>query len=348
MKPQTLLSRYLSILLASFIAGGFLLPRYYEIPYPKPPGSQNQLAPQIQKGGINAISENKPDIVLIGDSVLYTGIEDSLFSAALGLKAYSIAVPGSGSAVWYLIFKNVVLAAKHHPKYVVVPFRDTLLTVPSFRTTGHYFSVVDEYAGKNEPLLLERAYLNSINPLEKIVDGYFPPYSARWQLREGINRRARYAPASIFLNCDQSCADAAFAAIFDKEGMNNLVFNNRASYDAGILYARASLDFSRVDQSFLPAMIQLAQENDVTLVFVRMKNLDYPVAESETPALRNYIRALEDYLAAQKNVRFLDLSHAAEIRAEYFEADGFHFNAEGKIAFSKILAEQLQSILELK
>lgn len=347
MKLQSLLSRYLSILLLSCLAGGFLLPRYFGIPYPKPLGSQTELTPNIQKGGAKAISENQPQVVLIGDSVLYTGVEDSILSNALGLKSYSIAVPGSGSAVWYLILKNVVVEAKHHPKYVVIPFRDTLLTIPSFRTTGHYFSVVDEYAGKNEPLLMELAYVNSIKPAEKIAEGYFPPYSARWQLREGVNRRARYSPASIFLNCDLPCADEALNSIFDKEEMNNLVFNNRASYDAGILYARASLNFNgQVDKSFLPAMIQLARENDITLVFVRMKNLDYPVAQSETPALTRYINALREYLSRQENVRFLDLSHDEEIRAEYFESDGIHFNAEGKSAFSNILARQLKTLLE--
>lgn len=345
MKLQSLLSRYLLILLASFIVGGIFLPRYYHLPYPKPTGSQTELTPNIQKGGINAISENKPDVVLIGDSVLYTGVEDSLLSKSLGLKSYSIAVPGSGSAVWYLILKNVVIAAKHHPKYVIIPFRDTLLTVPSFRTTGHYFSVVDEYAGKDEALLMELAYLNAIRPAERIIDGYFPPYSARWQLRDGINRRARYFPASILLNCAEPCADEAFNSIFDKEGINNLTFNNRASYDAGILYARASLDFSRVDRSFLPAMIQLAQENDIRLIFVRMKNLEYPNPESETPALTNYISALREYLSGQENIRFLDLSHDARIAPAYFESDGIHFNAEGKVAFSQILAEALKNLL---
>jgi hypothetical protein len=232
---------------------------------------------------------------------------------------------------------------------VIIPFRDTLLTIPSFRTTGHYFSVVDEYAGKNEPLLMELAYINSIRPAEKIVEGYFPPYSARWQLREAVNRRSRYSPASIFLNCGQACADKALNSIFSREEINNLVFNNRASYDAGILYTRASLNFNaQVGKSFLPAMIQLARDNDITLVFVRMKNLDYPVAESETPALRNYIRALGNYLARQENVRFLDISHEEDIIPAYFEPDGFHFNAEGKIAFSQILAEKLKQILELK
>lgn len=348
MSPQSLLSRYLYLLLASFLLGSLLLPRYYGLPYPKPAGSQTQLTPHVQKGGIKFIAENQPDVVLIGDSVLYTGVEDSLLSEALRLKAYSIAVPGSGSAVWYLILKNVVIAAERHPRYVVIPFRDTLLTVPSFRTTGHYFSVVDEYAGVDEPLLMQLAYVNALNPLEKIVDGYFPPYSARWQLRDGINRRVRYAPAATFLNCAQPCADDAFNSIFDKEGVNNLVFNNRASYDAGVLYARASLDFDNVDKSFLPAMIQLAQENDITLVFVRMKNLEYPVAASETPALARYIAALNAYLAARENVRFLDLSHEAEILPAYFESDGFHFNLEGKAAFSKILAEKLKPLMEAK
>ncbi len=347
MNQRSLLSQFLWISLLSFLAGGLLLPRYYRMPYPKPLGSQTPLTPKIQKGGINAISENKPEVVLIGDSILYTGVEDSVFSEALGLKAYSVAVPGSGAAVWYLIFKNVVLAAEHRPRYVVMLFRDTLLTVPNFRVTGHYFTVVDEYAGADEPLLMERAYINVLNPLEKLAERYFPPYSARWNLREALNRRARYLPARLILSCDQACADEAYRSIFNNEEMNNLVFNNRAAYDEGILYSRQSLNFeAQIPRSFLPAMVELARQNGVTLVFVRMKNLDYPVAASETPALQKYIRALSEYFAVQENVRYLDLSHDDAILPEYFEADGFHFNLEGKAAFSLILAERLKPILE--
>jgi lysophospholipase L1-like esterase len=50
----------------------------------------------------------------------------------------------------------------------------------------------------------------------------------------------------------------------------------------------------------------------------------------------------------QENARFLDLSHEESIRPAYFESDGFHFNVEGKAAFSKILAEKLKPVLEQK
>jgi hypothetical protein len=346
MDSKDLFSRYLLILCASLLAGSFFVPGYYKILYPKPLGAQAEFTPNVQRGGIKEISQDRPEIVLVGDSILYTGVENRELSKALDVKTNSIAVPGSGSAIWYLILKNVILQAKHHPKYVVIPFRDTQLTLPSFRTTGHYFSVVDEYASAHEPLLMDLAYINTMNPAEKIAEQYFPPYSARWLLRDGLNRHLRYFAPSTLLNCPERCTDNAINAVLNKEAMNNINFSIRGAYDVNILYARAALDFeNQVDQSFLPVIIQLARENNITLVFVRMKNLDYPTHAYETPALSNYIRSLEAYLSKQANVRYLDLSHDERILPAYF-SDGAHFNEGGKSAFTLILAGELNKIIK--
>jgi hypothetical protein len=346
MQPKTLFSRYLLFLCAALLASGFFLPGYYDFPYPKPLGAQSEFTPNVQRGAIKALNQLQPEIVLVGDSVLYSSTDESALSAMLGKKIYKIAVPGAGSAIWYLILKNVVLESKHRPQYVVIPFRDTQLTLPAFRTTGYYFSVVDEHATQNEPLVIQLAYIGAMNPAEKIADQYFPLYSARWLIREGLNRRLRYFPPAALLGCGQTCADDAFNAVLKKEALSNIGASARGVYDVNLLYSRAALDFeSQMDQSFLPAMIELARKNDVTLIFVRMKNMDYPTAAHETPALRNYIQALSAYLSAQADVRYLDLSHDERILPAHF-TDGSHFNAEGQKTFTLILAEELKRIIK--
>ncbi len=332
-------------MLTTLILSGLTFPQYYHMPYPKPLGAQAQFDAAIQKGGRNAIAELKPEIVLIGDSVLYTGVENSDLTKYLGAQTYMIAVPGSGSAIWYLILKNLVIASGHSPRFVVIPFNDTLLTLPSFRTTGHYFFVVDEYAGRNEPLVLQKAYLNAMNPLDKAAEQYLPLYSARWELREALNRRLRYSPAGMF-GCAQACADAALGALFSKEEMSNINSGSRPIFDSATVYTRAAFDFNaRVGDSFLPDMLQLAKQHHITMVFVRMKNMYYPTVESEPPGLTQYIRNLESYLAEYDNARFITLAHDSRIPGSYF-ADAVHFTAEGRAAFTKILADELSQFLK--
>jgi hypothetical protein len=347
MDSRTLFHRYLLLLCVALLAVSFLVPRYYNIPYPKPLGPQTDFTPNVQRGSFKVIASEQPEITLIGDSVLYTGVEPEYLSKDLGVKTYMIAVPGIGSAVWYLIFKNVVLEARHRPKYIVIPFRDTQLTIPDFHTTGHYFSLVDEYATEREPLLVDLAYTGMMNPADKLADQYFPLYSARWSMREGLNNRLRYS-APMLLGCGETCTNDALNAAMNKAAADNIISSVQGAYDVNVLYARSVLDFDhQVDRSFLPVIIDLARKNDITVIFVRMKNLDFPTSAYETPALTRYIQSLEEYLSRQDQVRYLDLSHDERILSSYFVADGAHFTEEGKLAFTKILAGELKKIIDL-
>jgi lysophospholipase L1-like esterase len=111
------------------------------------------------------------------------------------------------------------------------------------------------------------------------------------------------------------------------------------------LYAPAMMDFdSQVDRSFLPAMLQLAKENDLVLVFVRTKTLIFPEYTSEPFALRSYIQSLNSYVT-QRGAYFLDFAHDARIKDTYF-FDNLHFNAEGREAFTQILANELEPLLK--
>jgi hypothetical protein len=343
MNKQVVFSRYLLFLFGALLVSTMYLPRRYDFPYPKSLGPQ--FTPNVKRVYIDAISTGRPELVLVGDSVLYLGVDEPMLTDQLGMKTYSLGVPGSGSAAWYLILKNVILDAAHRPKYVVVLFRDTMLTVPSYRTTGRYFGLVDDFADRNEPLVTQLAYIDQMNPIEKLAEQYFPLYSARWEIREGLDSRVRYTAPSALLNCPAECADDAINSIFGRERVD-VVALNQAVEDAGqTLYAPAAMDFEdQIDKSFLPGMIQLAHENDLTLVFVRTKTMTFPTYASEPFALRRYIDSLESYFA-ESGVGYLDYAHDPRLKSSYF-FDSLHFNAEGAQAFTEILAEELRSLLK--
>lgn len=345
MKSKTVFLQYLLLSFIAFVISGYFLSNYYDLPYPKPLGAQAEFTPNVQRGDINAISKNQPELILLGDSILYLGVDESAVAKKLDMKTYSIAVPGSGSAIWYLIFKNVILEATSHPKYVMILFRDTTLTLPSFRTTGYYFDVLDEFARYQEPLLMDLAFINAMSPAEKYTEQYLPLYSARWELRNGLDHLLRYGLSSAVSRCSENCVDQSMDTVFGEENIDAAAINQPVS-DAAVLYTRAALDFkSQVGKSFLPAMIEMAQKNDITLIFVRTKNMTYPEYASEIPALSTYINSLKDYFSTQENVRFIDLAHDERIKAEYF-TDSVHFNEEGKNIFTKILADQLMPLMK--
>ncbi len=111
------------------------------------------------------------------------------------------------------------------------------------------------------------------------------------------------------------------------------------------LYSPEEMEFDRhIDESFLPAMIDLAKENNTTLIFVRTGTLNYQISESEPLALKNYIKSLNTYLSGHTNVYFLDFAHDPRIDSTFF-VDSVHFNAHGRELFTPILASEIQVIL---
>lgn len=310
------------------------------MPYPKPLGPQ--FSANIKMKYTNAISQEQPKVVLVGDSVLFVGVNHEELPKQLGVKTYSIALPGAGSAVWYLILKNAILESTHTPKYVVLLFRDTKLTMSSLHTTGPYFNELDDFAGRQEPLVTQLAYVNAMNPVEKLVEQYIPIYSARWEIRGELDAHIRYTAPSIFWGCPAACTDKILNAAFGKNDLNVTALN-RGVED---LYAPEFMDFEdQIKKSFLPHIIQLAQENNITLIFIRTKSMTFPEYASEPSALRNYIKALDLYLSEQDHVQFLDLAHDERLQPDHF-ADTVHLNEVGKEIFTKILADELMKIVK--
>jgi hypothetical protein len=150
-KAPAVFYHYLWMLAAALLLSGLILPARYALPYPQTLGPT--FDPIVKQDYTKAISAGKPEVVVIGDSFVVFGVDRKLLTQELGAETYVMGLPGSTSAAWYLMLKNVIIEADVTPKYVVLPFRDTILTLPTYRTTGYYFEIVDNFARPNEPLL---------------------------------------------------------------------------------------------------------------------------------------------------------------------------------------------------
>jgi hypothetical protein len=319
------------------------IPIRYATPYPNDIGPQ--LDDRIRTTYIDLLDEEQPEILLFGDSMLGPAVDENFVAAKLGKKTRLISLPGTASTIWYLIIKNNIVLAEHTPKYLVVFFRDSMMTVPGYRVTGRYFDQIDEFASPQDTLLIERAYINQMTPLEKFMEAYIPLYSSRWTIRESIDYYIRYPLGNILLDCDTACMDYAMEVVFEESNLDVTFLSDAIGAADDYLYSEATLDFDgQVDTSFLPEVVRLCRENGIQLVLVRVPIQRFYEPGSEPPGLSAYIQSLDGYLDAN-DVPYLDFDQGKRMPFEYF-SDTLHLNEDGKAVFTQQLTEALTTIVK--
>lgn len=329
-----------TILLLSLLS--IYIPIHYDMSYPMDVGPQ--FDERIRPLYIRILNEQRPEVFLIGDSMLGDAVEKNAIENLHNKKVHMSSLPGTASTIWYSIIKNNIVIAKHKPEYLVVFFRDSMMTVPGYRVTGRYLELVDEFASPDDKLLIERAYINQMTPLDRFINAYMPLYGARWIIREGIDSQIRYALGNHVLDCDQTCMDYAMEFVF-VEGNLDLIFLSEAINTAdSYLYKEDVLDFeNQINKSFLPEIIRLCKENNIQLIFVRMPILRFEDTGTNPPELDNYIQGLSAYLE-ENDIPFLDFDQK-KLQAEYFR-DTLHLNEHGKELFTQELIQALDSIFK--
>lgn len=334
--------RYALIVCILLVLSSIYLPGKLGVTYPKTlgPTLTTRFHEQYKLDLINS----KADIALVGDSILRYGVDPNKLAELTGRNVYKLDIPGSASAAWYLAIKNVIAAVPQKPHYLVITFRDSILTVPGYRVNGKYFDLVSQLATPKDAFFLQRAFIQEMSPPEQLADQYLPLYGSRLALRERIDNATRYTVPGL-LGCDPDCNEKANVAVFGGDNLDpNLLVDAVASAES-YLYTPDRLDFSKqVDRSFLPEMIRIANKNNIQLILVRTKHLDDPNVASESAALKAYIQSLKAY-AAENKVIVLDFSHDDRMTRDlYF--DDYHTNRAGMVVFTQLLAEALLPILK--
>jgi hypothetical protein len=331
--------RYLSVLVLVTLGwSAFLLTRDGAV-YPAPAGPQ--FDKKIRENHLVHITEHQPDIVLMGDSMLDIGINRERLEEGLHRRVYKIGLRGSASTLWYLILKNNIVEAPDPPAYVIIFFRDSLLTVPGYRVQGRYLDLMDEYADSKDQVLIERAYVNLMSPAERLAEQYFPPYSTRWWAREKIDASIRYFLPGIVLGCSHECADQSMEVVFGDNNVDQNILSDAINAADEYIYEEEKLDFwGNVEASFLPEFIRLTRENGIQLILVQMKTRRFSSASPEPAGLEQYKADLAQYLA-QNNVMYFDFSTDPRIDDDFFY-DPLHFTEEGRDAFTDLVIEALQ------
>jgi len=304
----------------------------------RPPGVAPSYIPSIefprQRGpfdreAVAALREAANDYILIGDSMAGTRINPGHLSRLIGGHgAAALFHPGSGPAYWYLTFKNLVVDAGLRPKAAVFFFRDENLTDTLFRV---YPSSLDRVAQDREPVLDEI--------LAARTNGtFFRVHRALRRIYQYDQTRAWLEPILLRAPVAWSAARRARKKLLDS--INNEVFGIgalRPMAAADMEAARAeALDFDRnLQTSVLPEILRLGATSGIKVAFVRVQRRPTPDGPpQQSPALREYMRRLQAYLAANGALFHDDWGDPDQPLSVY--ADGDHVTRDFRRTYTEL------------
>ena len=294
---------------------------------------------------VAALQEEKPDVILIGDSMLDSRIDPRLLEERLdgGQHVELLWNGGAASACWYLMLKNYVVASGIHPRLCCIFFRDRLLTEPSFRTAGIFRSYFESLMRDEEPTI--RSVLgNKISPEEngpvRLVTWLYPLNSRRHVYQEMIGHMmfrvaAPSAPAAKKL---ERLVNKTFAVT---------KMRGELMAEATDVSETAEKPFDpNPRKSFLPHMVETAAQSGIRLCFVRVKRHPDPDGRRpQTDALRLYVRDLRVWLESRGCVLIDDTDDPAFTPEMYLKGTDDHIGPWAKKRSTEIYAEKLRPLL---
>jgi len=289
-------------------------------------------------GVVPGLQQMAPGFVIIGDSMAGRVHFDRLRDLT-GEEVAPILQNATGSAYWYLAFKNFVVASGVKPKWTLVFFRDTNLTDPMFRLSGAYRSTLDEVALDREDELNRIVAARATGPWHTIYGLIDRVYGAE-RARAWLEPHVASWPARVV--ADATRAPALLTRINDAFSLDHLRPMAQADLEAA---ADRDADFAtNAKTSVLPGFVTLARERGVRVCFIRV--LRRPVDGAppvESAALRRYVADLRAYLG-DEGACFLDDRDDPRLLSIPYE-DGDHIKREGTVRYTELLVERLAQLV---
>lgn len=327
-----------SVLIAIFVIGGLTLLAG------TPSKNLVERNPTVDARYLNLMKQAKPEVVLLGNSMLGEGVDERLLMNRTRLRMIKLWGGGWSSAVWYLATKNIIIPANPKPDTVVLFFRDHFLTHPSNRVTGEYKRGIDMLAGPDEPLLERLAFLNAMNPLTYQLNQSWGLYQKKDNFKHKLESNIKSLVSSVY---GQESTDSLNQNIEHIFGIKNLMPDQlgKAQLQSEAVSRKELYDFNKMlPKSFLPTMVELTRNNNVQLILVRVKKRREAEGLRAPAELDNYIRDLKEW-CGNEQVPLIDFSDESRLKLEHY-ADGDHLNREGgRRLFTHLLAERLQPYL---
>lgn len=286
---------------------------------------------------IDELRAIQPGIVVIGDSMAGR-IHKRRLEELAGTAVAPILRNATGSAHWFLIFKNYVIESGIKPRAVVVFFRESNLTDPMFRLGDPYRVNADFLAHDFEPELNAAVASRSQGTWFRVHTAVDRLYQVE-QTRRWLEPELAAFPARAIAGTASPELLSELNTSFALDRLRTAVAADMASV------AGDPLDFNRdVHRSVLPAFLSLAREHGITLMFVRvLRRPEDGRAPAESPALQQYIRDLGAYLEANGAVFRDDRYYPGMASLPY--DDGDHISRVAMVPYTELFFEQMAAHL---
>ncbi len=284
----------------------------------------------------------KPDYVGIGNSMLYTrlGRTPEKINALTGKKFFLIVKDGTASAAWYLTLKNIVAASTAKPKAVFFFIRDNDITSPQFRTAGKSLTYLNSLRSKREEVLdkVLGAKTKDIGMVDTISDWLNGPtglFTFKLWDEKVPGRMTEMAMDIGGGGLGKVALRAALCRRFSIENLRGDVSADIPTSDAGggkrlETWDQLSDNYTATaeDQSLLPAMMAVAQQQGIKLLFFRVKRRpdEQGMPKGEPPEMRGYAQHLKSWIETHGGL-FFDESYDPAIQLSDY-LDGDHIRPE--------------------
>lgn len=283
----------------------------------------------------------QPAHVFIGDSMLGTRIEPATFGGLTGEHVAFLARAGTGSAYWYLAFKNYLIASGVRPKLVFFFFRDLNMTDPMFRLTGPFRWSIDEAAAPEEPALNEVIASRTQGPWYRVHQTVNAVYNVD-RANAWAERQLYDWPARLWTDVEPQRRQWLDGLNFETMGLHQL----RPMADADIAAAEdAEADFPKnMPRSVLPLIVDLAKQHDLRVAFVRVQRRpENNRPPPQSPRMQQYVRDFRAYAEAEGMLFHDDTGDPQQTLAMY--EDGDHVAREHRERYTRMFWVHLNRLL---
>lgn len=326
----------LTLLFANAVATALLSPYFPHSLFNRDPSLNIEIKAQIE--------QQHPTVFIIGNSLVERGLDVPSLESLTGYQILHTEHPGSMSAVWYLIFKNNVAAAEPPPAYTVFVFKDNVFSVPGYTVQGRSTYMIDEFAGPEEPVLDQLAYLNYMSPAEVALSRQSLFFRNRLEIREWLLAKAKYPFTTAFFGKEERQVDKAIETMFEVENIDVQLLG-QVDQNVQTALLNTQYDFyESMETSFLPFIVDIAEREKIHLIFVRYRARHYVEFPGNKDDMDVYFADMEQYLN-EHGATLVDFSADLRLQLQHY-ADGDHLNRDGVIVFTEMLADALREIIE--
>ena len=284
------------------------------------------------------LAQKKPGVVLLGDSMLETRIDEGVLRQIAGIKFEKMPYPGSGSASWWLILKNYIVPQSDPPRTIVIFFRNMQLTLADYHTQGRFRPRLEALmSDSGEPFLegiLRSTRKEETGRLLSLGQRLYPLQKHQLEWQEKI-----YARALILSTVagDRSAVRKQSDRLFSTRGLRADAGAYAEGDDNMTGLAPAGHDLrTMLPGSLLPALLDLARQKRIQLVFFRVKRKprDDGTPYLDSSNLQAYMAALKDHLETA-GATFIDETTDPEIGRDFYGGDD-HLREERMADYTRL------------